>query len=129
MAALERTRDTVSVVDDQRGQPTWSRDLAERIVDVVTGAVPAGTYHATSSGSATWFELARTVFELAGADASRVRATTSDAFVRPAPRPTWSVLGHERWAAAGLAPMRDWRDALRAAVAETDVLGVPARVP
>jgi dTDP-4-dehydrorhamnose reductase len=123
MAALERRRDTVDVVDDQRGQPTWSRDLAERIVTVATaGTAPAGTYHATASGSATWFELARAVFTLLGADPDRVRPTTSAAFVRPAPRPAWSVLGHDRWAAADLPPLRPWHDALREAARTTPLL-------
>lgn len=118
MARLERTRDAVDVVDDQRGQPTWSRDLAERIVAVASSGVPAGTYHATSSGSATWYDLARAVFELLGADPGRVRPTTSAQFARPAARPAWSVLGHDRWKAVGLSPLRDWREALTEAMAQ-----------
>jgi dTDP-4-dehydrorhamnose reductase len=118
MARLEATRETVDVVDDQHGQPTWSRDLAERIAEVVAAGAPAGTYHATSSGQATWFDLARAVFARLGADPERVRPTTSEAFTRPAPRPAWSVLGHDRWHGAGMVPMRGWEDALDAAWAE-----------
>jgi dTDP-4-dehydrorhamnose reductase len=117
MARLERRSESVDVVDDQRGQPTWSRDLAGRIVEMVLGGVPSGTYHATSSGAATWYELARAVFEAIDASPDRVRPTTSQAFVRPAPRPAWSVLGHDGWARAGLAPLRDWRAGLADAVA------------
>lgn len=116
MAHLERSRPTVDVVDDQHGQPTWSRDLARRIIDVVQCNAPGGTYHATSSGAATWYDLARTVFAGIGADPDRVRSTTSREFVRPAPRPAWSVLGHDGWASAGLPPMRDWREALAEAM-------------
>ncbi|MEU2928200.1 dTDP-4-dehydrorhamnose reductase [Streptomyces sp. NPDC007251] len=115
MLQLERTRDTVDVVADQRGQPTWSADVAARIADLgVTGA--SGVFHATNAGEASWYQLAREVFRLAGADPDRVRRTDSRAFVRPAPRPSYSVLGHERWRTAGLAPLRDWRTALHEAL-------------
>jgi dTDP-4-dehydrorhamnose reductase len=56
------------------------------------------------------------VFSGAGFDPDRVRPTTSDAFVRPARRPAYSVLGHGRWAEVGLPPMAHWRDALHAAL-------------
>ncbi len=115
MRRLEAERETVSVVDDQTGQPTWTADLAAQIVAMVDADAPAGTYHGTASGSTTWHGLARLVFELAGADPARVLPTTTAAFPRPAPRPAWSVLGHDGWRAAGIAPMRGWDDALRAA--------------
>ena len=51
----------------------------------------------------------------AGLDPERVTPTDSSQFVRPAPRPAYSVLGHDAWAAAGLSPIRDWREALAAA--------------
>jgi dTDP-4-dehydrorhamnose reductase len=126
MRRLEAERDSVDVVDDQTGQPTWSAELARRLVDVVEVGAPAGTYHGTAAGSTTWYGLARAVFELAGADPGRVRPTTTGTFPRPAPRPAWSVLGHRRWAAAGLEPMRDWRAALQDA---WKVLGTDAERP
>ena len=115
MRRLERERETVSVVDDQTGQPTWTADLAAQVVALVDADAPAGTYHGTSAGQTTWHGLARLVFELAGADPARVLPTTTEAFPRPAPRPAWSVLGHDRWAGSGVAGMRGWDDALRAA--------------
>ena len=51
-----------------------------------------------------------------GHDVDRVRPTTSEAFVRPAPRQAYSVLGHDGWRRAGIAPQRDWRDALAEAL-------------
>jgi dTDP-4-dehydrorhamnose reductase len=118
MLRLAATHDTVSVVDDQVGQPTWTNDLAAQIVALVDADAPAGIYHGTNSGRASWFEFAQAVFDGAGLDPARVLPTDSSAFVRPAPRPAFSVLGHDAWAAAGLSPMRPWRDALAAALDE-----------
>ncbi|HEY2947660.1 MAG TPA: dTDP-4-dehydrorhamnose reductase [Micromonosporaceae bacterium] len=121
MLRLAAERDTVDVVDDQRGQPTWSYALAERLVALGEAALartaPAGVYHGTASGQTTWYGLARELFALAGLDPDRVRPTTSERFVRPARRPAYSVLGHARWAAAGLPPMAHWREMLAAALA------------
>ncbi|MFI5683285.1 dTDP-4-dehydrorhamnose reductase [Streptomyces sp. NPDC051636] len=120
MLELEGCRDTLDVVDDQRGQPTWSADVAARITDLGArlsrGTGAHGIFHATCSGEASWHELAREVFRLAGADPDRVRPTGSDAFPRPAPRPAYSVLGHDRWRETGLPPLRDWRSALHEAL-------------
>jgi dTDP-4-dehydrorhamnose reductase len=116
MIRLEGVKDTLDVVDDQRGQPTWTADLADRLVRLgsaaLAGDAPAGVYHGTSAGETTWFGLTREIFRLLGADPDRVRPTTSAAFVRPAPRPGYSVLGHDRWELAGIPPIRDWRHAL-----------------
>jgi dTDP-4-dehydrorhamnose reductase len=115
MMRLAAERDTVEVVDDQHGQPTWTGDLAEQIIALASSDAPPGVYHGTNAGQTTWYGLAREVFTLLGLDPDRVRPTTTDRFPRPAPRPAYSVLGHARWAEAGLAPMRHWREALHAA--------------
>lgn len=115
MARLERDKPTVSVVDDQRGAPTWSRDLADGIVALAQSGAPGGIYHCTNSGETTWFGFTQAIFEELGADPARVLPTTTDAFPRPAPRPAYSVLGDRRWRAANLPPMRHWREALHAA--------------
>jgi len=119
MIKLESVKDTLDVVDDQRGQPTWTVDLADRLVRLgraaLAGTAPAGVHHGTSGGETTWFGLTREIFRLLGADPERVRPTTSAAFVRPAPRPAYSVLGHDRWTAVGIEPIRDWREALHEA--------------
>ncbi|HLY34433.1 MAG TPA: dTDP-4-dehydrorhamnose reductase, partial [Jatrophihabitantaceae bacterium] len=119
MARLERERETVSVVDDQRGSPTWSADLARALVELARSSAPAGTYHCTGSGDTTWFGFTRAIFEELGADHARVQPTTTDAFPRPARRPAYSVLSDAAWRGAGLAPMPHWRDALHAAFAES----------
>jgi dTDP-4-dehydrorhamnose reductase len=125
MKRLESEQQTVDVVDDQCGQPTWTRDLATRIRLTVEHDLPPGVYHATNSGSASWFDLARAVFELLGADPNRVRRTTSARFPRPAARPGYSVLGHQRWISVGEEPMRSWRQALDEAAPV--VLGTASR--
>jgi dTDP-4-dehydrorhamnose reductase len=113
---LERERDTLDVVDDQRGQPTWSLDLARGLVALALARPAPGVYHCVNGGETTWYGLARAVFAELGADPDRVRPTTTDRFPRPAPRPAYSVLATGRWTAAGLPQPRDWRQALHAAL-------------
>ena len=122
--ALGSERPEVNVVADQFGQPTWTLDLARQIVALIDSDAPFGIYHGTASGEASWFDFAREAFALGGLDPSHVLPTDSASFVRPAPRPAYSVLGHEAWLEAGLEPMRDWRVALREAFA-TGALRTP----
>lgn len=118
MARLERDRESLSVVDDQRGSPTWSRDLSAALVALVmTGKY--GTYHATNGGDTSWCGFTRAIFEELGADPDRVTACSTADFPRPAPRPAYSVLSGDALAAAGVPAMRPWRDALRAAFAQS----------
>jgi dTDP-4-dehydrorhamnose reductase len=119
MARLSAERDTVSVVDDQRGSPTWSADLARALVELARSDAAPGIYHCTGTGETTWFGFTQAIFEELGTDPARVLPTTTDAFPRPAPRPAYSVLSDAAWRAAGLTPMPAWRDALRAAFAES----------
>ncbi|GIF13737.1 dTDP-4-dehydrorhamnose reductase [Actinoplanes teichomyceticus] len=120
MLRLAAERDTVAVVDDQQGPPTWSYALAHQLVALaraaVTGRAAPGAYHGTAAGSTTWYGLARAVFAEAGLDPARVRPTTSDRFPRPARRPAYSVLGHARWAGTGVAALPDWRPMLAEAM-------------
>lgn len=115
MVALEKQRETLSVVNDQHGQPTWARHVAQQIVRLVDADAPAGIYHATSSGETTWWGFTRAIFELLNADPTRVQPTTTDSFPRPAARPANSVLGHDAWARVGIEPLPDWHDALQQA--------------
>ncbi len=110
IAALAAERGAVDVVDDQVGQPTWTRDVAELVVRLVVAHAPAGTWHATSSGETSWFGFARRVVESAGLRPEVVSATDSASFVRPAPRPAYSVLGHDRLRAHGIAGIGPWEE-------------------
>ena len=102
----------VRVVNDQVGQPTSASDLAKQLVELGLSTSPAGVYHGTNSGQATWFEFAQEIFKLAGADVDRVTPVSSNEYQRPAERPSYSVLSHDAWARISVKPMREWRIAL-----------------
>lgn len=118
MRRLESERPTVDVVDDQIGSPTYAADLAAGLLELAATPTAPRVLHATNAGTASWFDLARAVFAEIGADPERVRPCDSTAFPRPADRPAYSVLSDRAWRAAGLTPLRDWRAALHAALAE-----------
>jgi dTDP-4-dehydrorhamnose reductase len=102
----------VRVVNDQVGQPTSASDLAKQLVELGLSTSPAGVYHGTNSGQASWFEFAQEIFKLAGADVGRVTPVSSSEYPRPAKRPSYSVLSHDAWANTSVKPLRDWRIAL-----------------
>ncbi|MEU1984870.1 dTDP-4-dehydrorhamnose reductase [Nocardia sp. NPDC019395] len=117
MRRLERERDTVNVVDDQIGSPTYAADLAAGLLELAYRPDTPAVLHATNSGRASWFDLARAVFAGIGADPERVRPCTSAEFPRPAARPAFSVLSGATWRNAGLTPLRPWESALTEALA------------
>ena len=125
MLRLAAERDTVSVVTDQVGQPTWTADLAQQIATLLEVGADPGIYHGTNGGSTTWFGFARAVFERAGLDPERVLPTDSASLALPAPRPAYSVLGHTAWTRAALDTPRDWElaldDAFAAGVFDTEL--------
>ncbi|WP_406265211.1 dTDP-4-dehydrorhamnose reductase [Nocardia sp. NBC_00881] len=112
MLRLEQERDTVDVVEDQLGSPTYAGDLATALLELAGRPDAPHVLHATNAGQASWFELARAVFAGIGADPGRVRPCDSSAYPRPARRPAYSVLSPRSWNEAGLTPLRDWRTAL-----------------
>ncbi len=82
----------------------------------LTAAIREPLLHAANQGAVSRFEQAQAVFEAVGADPQRVRPVGSDRHPRPAPRPAYSALSGRQSAAAGLTPLRPWRDALAAAM-------------
>jgi dTDP-4-dehydrorhamnose reductase len=123
MVRLESERDTVSVVDDQRGTPTWSADLASGLLELA-GRIADGrgpeqrVLHCTGAGDTTWFSFARAIFAAVGADPERVKPCLSAEFPSPVSRPAYSVLSNASWRDAGLTPLRPWEDALEAYFAQ-----------
>ena len=108
MLALGRERDEVSVVDDQRGSPTYVGHLAAAVDEVIH--LPVGIWHVAAAGDCTWAEFAEVIFQEAGI-ACRVRRIATAELARPAPRPAYSVLRSER---AGAPELPHWREGLRA---------------
>lgn len=117
MMRLEQSHETLTVVNVQMGSPTFARDLAVGLLEADRTDMARGrTMHAAGAGRATWCDLARAVFEVIGADPERVKPCSTADFPRAAPRPAFSVLSSTEWAACGLAPLQDWREAVSAAI-------------
>lgn len=120
MLRLGRERDTVSVVEDQIGTPTYAHDLAQATLDIIHQTLQqqqsperlAGIYNFSNSGVCSWYDLAIAVFELAGIDC-QVLPVDSGAFPSPAQRPHYSVLSKEKYRKTFIRPIPHWRDALQ----------------
>lgn len=106
MLRVGKERDLLKVKEDEYISPTYARDLAEGIAGIVESGL-YGLYHVTNSGSCSWFEFAREIFELAGVEVEVVPVPGSE-YPLPAPRPANGVLS-----ALGSPRLRHWREALR----------------
>jgi dTDP-4-dehydrorhamnose reductase len=123
--ARARAGQPLRVVDDQRGSPTFTRDLAQGLLRLAaTGA--SGTYHCTNSGECTWYELAAHAVARAGLDVSLERTDTAS-FPRPAKRPAYSVLGNASFEQVTGWRMPAWPDAVERHLAA--MAGVTGRNP
>lgn len=110
------TRDAVAVVTDQVGSPTWTGHLSPALVELAGGTV-TGISHTAGGGDYTsWHGLTVELYRQAGLTTT-VNETTAAEFVRPAPRPAWSVLATER-AAEGVPVLPDWREGVAGYLAE-----------
>ena len=116
MLRLATERDEVSVVDDQRGCPTYVGHLAAAVRTLVDEEPPPGLWHLAAGGDCTWADFAEVVFEEAGVDC-RVRRITTEELCRPAPRPAYGVLRSEH---ADAPVLPHWREGLRACLAQID---------
>jgi dTDP-4-dehydrorhamnose reductase len=108
----------LAVVDDQRGHPTFTADLAPALRTLAVDR-RSGVHHVTNQGPVSWYEFVREILAAAGEDPDRVRpiATADLDPPRPAPRPANSVLDDVAWRAAGYEPLRDFREPLAELVA------------
>ncbi|MFX3617521.1 MAG: dTDP-4-dehydrorhamnose reductase [Sporolactobacillus sp.] len=110
MLKLAETHDQINVVNDQRGCPTYTKDLAEKIIELFQ-TDNYGTYHISNSGSCTWYEFAKAIFEIKGIDV-KVNPCTSEEFSRTAKRPKNSVFEHLALNLNHFIEVRDWKKAL-----------------
>jgi dTDP-4-dehydrorhamnose reductase len=108
----------LAFVDDQRGSPTFTADLAPALRRLASDR-RCGVHHLTNAGAVSWYEFVGEILRLAGHDPGRVRPITTAELQppRPAPRPANSVLDNAVWRAAGLEPLRDFRAPLAELVA------------
>ncbi|HXH07154.1 MAG TPA: dTDP-4-dehydrorhamnose reductase [Vicinamibacterales bacterium] len=121
MLRLAREGKPIRVVDDQVLTPTFTKDLARKIRELISTEA-YGLYHVTNEGECSWYEFARTIFELLGLTPD-LAPTTTAAFGARARRPSYSVLRHGRLRALGLDDLRPWRDALQEYLREKGYLG------
>ncbi len=112
---LAASRPALDVVNDQRGCPTYSVDLAQAIIQLCRKGA-TGIVHVTNAGDCSWFEFAREIVKSAGF-ATEVRPVSTEQMARPAPRPAYSVLSATSLRGYGIA-MPTWQDALRRYLAE-----------
>lgn len=115
MLRLAAERPELRVVNDQYGSPTYTRDVAHATRQVLAGFEP-GIYHATNSGTATWYELAKAACALAGKTVA-ITPITSAEYPLPARRPQYSILKNTKGPA-----LRDWQEALKEYIKERDAV-------
>jgi dTDP-4-dehydrorhamnose reductase len=111
MLKLAEKMDSISVVSDQIGSPTYTVDLATAISELIKKP-SYGIYHVTNSDSCSWYEYAQEIFKIAGVDIE-VNPVSTEEFGSPAPRPKYSVLKNYNWKMEGFPKIRSYKDALR----------------
>ncbi len=119
---LAASQPAIDVVDDQRGCPTYSVDLARAIIQLCRRKA-RGIVHATNAGDCTWFEFAREIVQVARLN-TEVRPTSSEKMARPALRPKYSVLSAESLEPYKIV-MPSWQDALRRYLLEREGAQAP----
>ena len=103
-----KDKSPIKVVNNQIGQPTSAPELASFILSTLPLEIPAGVYHATNSGIATWYDFAYSIFQLAGADTGRIEPISAEDYKAKAPRPDYSVLDNSKWDSYDLNTLGDW---------------------
>ena len=113
MLNLSKKNKELKVVNDQIGSPTYAKDLAKAIKEIIDKKSDKyGIYHVTNKGEVSWYEFAKKIFEIKNIDI-KVNPVTSEEFPRPAPRPHYSVLNNQKWIDAGFTPLRNYEESLK----------------
>ena len=113
MLNLSKKNKELKVVNDQIGSPTYAKDLAKAIKEIIDKKSDKyGIYHITNKGEVSWYEFAKKIFEIKKIEI-KINPVTSEEFPRPAPRPHYSVLNNQKWIDAGFNPLRNYEEALK----------------
>lgn len=118
MRRLGKEKDMITVVDDQRGNPTHANDLAYHILKLIQ-TEQYGVYHCTGKGECTWYDFAKMIIELSG-ESCEVKPCTSDEYKTPAKRPEYSSLDNMMLRNTVGDEMRDWKDAIKSFINKID---------
>ncbi|MEA5127196.1 MAG: dTDP-4-dehydrorhamnose reductase [Proteiniphilum sp.] len=120
MIRLMNERDRLTIVDDQRGAPTYAADLAEMIVHILQYTEETewktGIYHFSNKGETTWFGFAEEIKRQAGIDRCELAPVKTEEYGAPAPRPAYSVMNLSKICAAFHVEIPDWKEALKRCV-------------
>ena len=111
MLQLGMSRDNITVVNDQFGTPTYTKDLAKAIAKLIEKP-RYGIYHITNSDYTNWYEYAKYIFSLTGYKVT-VQPISTEALNRPAPRPRHSVLENRLWQLEGFSLLRSYKEAVK----------------
>ena len=122
MLRIGKENGAVKVVDDQIGSPTYTRDMAVLLADMVQ-TEKYGVYHASNEGFCSWYDFAKEIFRLAGMDDVSVMPITSDQFPAKAKRPFNSRMSKEKLVKEGFNKLPSWQDALKRYLQELGVSG------
>jgi len=117
MLNLAKEKTEVSVVNDQVGSPTYTKDLACFLAELIQTEL-YGIYHASNSGFCSWFDFARAIFETVSLGQVKARPISTPELNRPAPRPAYSVLDNYCIRLQGLPALRPWEEALQEFLSE-----------
>jgi dTDP-4-dehydrorhamnose reductase len=125
MIRLAKEKDSLRIVADQIGTPTYARDLAYTIMAIIgkltdnPDSAFGGIYNFSNSGSTNWADFARKIFELTGIDCQVLETTTAD-YGAPAHRPAWSVMSKEKIISTFGIKENSWTDSLANCLREID---------
>ena len=111
MLRLSKANNQLSIVNDQIGSPTYTKDLSRLLVDMLETS-KYGLYHATNEGYCSWYEFANTIFKLANINID-IKAINSNEYASRAKRPMNSKLSKDKLIEYGFKPLPHWEDALK----------------
>jgi dTDP-4-dehydrorhamnose reductase len=119
MLRLAESGKVISVVNDQIGTPTYTKDVVDSVIKIFNK--PHGIYHVTNSGKCSWYDFAKKIVQEAGYSGDIIVPITTKEFGAIAPRPTYSVLGHGSLEREGISPPRNWERAIEEFIKEMSV--------